>query len=242
MSTPHLDHDPSLVAAYAAGDATGRELADAEALVADCAECAALHQDLRAIMVALPAVAAPVRTRDFRITAEQAAALRPRGLARLLAPLASARFAFAGPAGAGLAALGIAGLLLSGGLGQSVITADRVAAPVTSTSGSGAGFADPTAAPAPTDASGPLVAPALTPLDQAVGGTAKSTEAPIEANAQGGTATAAPVSPAPALGPAGVDQPSDAPSPMTGPAVLLLGAGVVLLTLRVGARRAVGDR
>jgi hypothetical protein len=243
----HADHDPSLVAAYAAGDATGRELAEVETLVASCADCADLDRDLRAIMGALPTMPAPVRTRDFRITVEQAAALRPRGLARLLAPLASARFAFAGPAGAGLAALGIAGLLLSGGFGQGVVTADRAAAPVTSTAGSGAGFAAPapTVAPAPTDAGGPAVAPALTPLDHAVGvgsGTPKATGAPIEANAQGGSATTAPASAAPAPGPTGLDQPADAQSPVTGPAVLLLGAGVVLLTLRVGARRAVGTR
>jgi len=122
----HAGHDPSLVAAYAAGDAAGRELAEARALVSGCAGCAELHRDLRAIAAALPAVPAPARpaSRDFRITPEQAAALRPsraRGaLARLLAPLASARFAFAGPAGAGLAALGLAGVLLSGGLGQPV--------------------------------------------------------------------------------------------------------------------------
>jgi hypothetical protein len=246
MTALHVDHDASLVASYAAGDAAGRDLADAEALVSDCGECAALHRDLRCLMGALPTMPAPVRTRDFRITVEQAAALRPRGLARLLAPLASARFAFAGPAGAGLAALGIAGLLLSGGIGQNVITADRAAAPVTSTTGSGAGFAAPTSAPtsaaAPATAGGAAVAPALTPLDQAAGGTAKSTDAPLEANAQGGAATSAPVSAAPALGPMGVEQPIEGPSPVTGPAVLLLGAGVVLLTLRVGARRAVGAR
>jgi hypothetical protein len=193
-------------------------------------------------MGALSTVPAPVRTHDFRITAEQAASLRPRGLARLLAPLASARFAFAGPAGAGLAALGIAGLLLSGSFGAGLANGDRAVAPVTSTAGSGPAFAAPTGAPAPSDAGGQAVAPALTPRDQAAGGTTKSTEPPIEANAQGGIATSAPVSAEPALGPMGAEQPIEAPSPLTGPAVLLLGAGVALLTLRVGARRAVGAR
>jgi hypothetical protein len=120
----HATHDAELVAAYAAGDATGADLAAAGDLVAGCAECATLHRDLRAIMAALPAMPVPVRPRDFRLTPEQAAAIRPpSGLRRLLAPLAGARFAFAGPAGAGLAALGLAGILLSGGLNVQPFTA-----------------------------------------------------------------------------------------------------------------------
>ena len=58
------------------------ELDDATALVAACADCAALHHDLRAIAAALPALPAPPRTRDFRLTA-RAGRLAP---ARRLAP------------------------------------------------------------------------------------------------------------------------------------------------------------
>ncbi len=151
--TAHDGHDPSVIAAYAAGDAAGRELAEASALVAGCGECAALHRDLRAIAAAMPVLTPPARSRDFRITAEQAAALRPAGargaLARLLAPLATARFAFAAPAGAGLAAIGVAGMLLSGGLGSQVMPSAANAP----TQNSGAGgaqtpaFALPSAAP-----------------------------------------------------------------------------------------------
>ena len=117
-SASHADHDPLAIAAYAAGDATGPELDDALALVAACPDCAALHHDLRAIAAALPALPAPVRTRDFRLTPEQAASLRPAGWRRLLAPLAGPRFAFAGPLGTGLATLGIAGLLVAGSVGM----------------------------------------------------------------------------------------------------------------------------
>ncbi len=271
-TTAHEGHDPSLVAAYAAGDAAGRELAEAEALVAGCAGCAALHRDLRAIAAALPALPPPARTRDFRISAEQAAGLRPAGargaLARLLAPLATARFAFAGPAGAGLAAVGIAGMLLSGGLGGHVMPTDRAAAPVTSTAGagsgvgSGTGFEAPTGAPAPAVTTAPVLAPeaspAVTPLDHFAGvgpgaataspvgnaGTTKATSSPSGANAQGGIATPSPAvdtSAAPVSGPTGADRPTDAPSPLTGPSALLLGVGVVLLALRLGARRALGS-
>ena len=64
----HAAHDADLVAAYAAGDATGAELEAATTLVAACAGCAALHRDLRTIAAALPAMPSPRRTRDFRLT------------------------------------------------------------------------------------------------------------------------------------------------------------------------------
>src|SRR5829696_7239423 len=113
----HPDHNLELIAAYAAGDATGPELEHASALVASCDDCAALHHDLRSIAAAMPAMPAPTRSRDFRLTPEQAAELRPRGLRGLLATLSGPRFSFATPVGTGLAALGIVGVLVaSGGL------------------------------------------------------------------------------------------------------------------------------
>ncbi len=116
-SAGHAGHDQLVIAAYAAGDATGPDLDAAAALVATCDECAVLHHDLRAIATATASLPAPVRTRDFRLTGDQAASLRPAGWRRLLAPFAGPRFAFAGPLGGGLAALGIAGVLVAGGLG-----------------------------------------------------------------------------------------------------------------------------
>jgi hypothetical protein len=116
----HAEHDPLLVAAYAAGDATGAQLDEAAGLVATCHACAALHHDLRAIVLALPATAAAApspRPRDFRLTAEQAASLRPAGWRRLLAPLAGPSFAFARPLGTGLATIGLAGILVAGASG-----------------------------------------------------------------------------------------------------------------------------
>jgi hypothetical protein len=113
----HPDHDLELIAAYAAGDATGPELDRATALVATCEDCAALHHDLRSIAAAMPAMPAPVRSRDFRLTPEQAAELSPRGIRGLLATLSGPKFSFATPVGTGLAALGIVGVLVaSGGL------------------------------------------------------------------------------------------------------------------------------
>jgi hypothetical protein len=110
----HADHDPELIAAYAAGDATGSELDAAAALVAGCPACAELHHDLRLIAAALPTLPAAHRTRDFRLSAGQAAALRSPGWRRLLSALAGPRFGFAAPLGTALATLGLAGLLISG--------------------------------------------------------------------------------------------------------------------------------
>ena len=110
----HRNHDLLLIAALAAGDAEGTDLERARDLVAACDDCAALHHDLRTISAALPATPAPTRSRDFRLTPEQADSLRPAGWRRLLAPLAGPRFAFAAPLGGSLAALGIAGILVAG--------------------------------------------------------------------------------------------------------------------------------
>jgi hypothetical protein len=137
----HRTHDPELVAAYAAGDATGPELAAAAGLVADCPDCAALHRDLRAIATALPELPPAVRPRDFRLTPEQAASLRPSGWRGVLAAFASPRFRLAAPLGTGLAAAGLAGLLLAspGGLQLPASAATgATAAPVPAAGAAGA--------------------------------------------------------------------------------------------------------
>jgi hypothetical protein len=201
----HATHDAELVAAYAAGDATGADLAAAGGLVAGCAECAALHRDLRAIMAALPAMPVPVRPRDFRLTPEQAAAIRPpSGLRRLLAPLAGARFAFAGPAGAGLAALGLAGILLSGRLNVQppAATAGKSLTSTTPQAAAGAGAGTATSA-------GPGLA--YGPVDQAVASPAASV-----AQTQASEAPATAPSPVASIaGPCCSAAPSTAPSMAT---------------------------
>ena len=86
-ATDHDRHDPMLVAALAAGDLAGTDRDQAIALTASCAECAALHDDLVAIARATASVPPPIRApaRDFRLTPEQAASLRPSRLAALRA-------------------------------------------------------------------------------------------------------------------------------------------------------------
>ncbi len=133
----HATHDPLAIAAYAAGDATGGELTAASALVATCEACAALHHDLRAIALALPATTAPApRPRDFRLTPDQAASLTPTGWRRLLAPFAGPSFGFAKPLGTGLATLGLTGILVAGASG--IPLGGATAMPADQASGGGA--------------------------------------------------------------------------------------------------------
>ena len=109
----HHDHDLALVAALAAGDAQGRDHTRATELVTSCAECALVRDDLVALAGSLHTLPAPRRTRDYRLTAEQAATLRPTGWRRLLGAFGGTGFRFATPVGTAMATLGIAGLLLS---------------------------------------------------------------------------------------------------------------------------------
>ena len=71
----HTDHDPELIASLLDRDPDAAERAAAEARLASCAECAALHADLLALTTATAALPFPPRTRDFRLTAADAARL-----------------------------------------------------------------------------------------------------------------------------------------------------------------------
>lgn len=105
------DHAERVVA-LDAGDLAGAELRAAETLVASCAGCAALLDDLAAIRGAMTALPVPPRRRDYRLTTEDAARLRPSAWRRvvewLAAPGSSVR-----PLATGLATLGVVGLLLT---------------------------------------------------------------------------------------------------------------------------------
>lgn len=112
----HARHDRGLVAAYAAHDLAGRELARAEALVTSCPHCAELAADLRAIAAASRSDAALTARapRDFRITPEVAARARRRSIGELLATLVGRDAAARRPLGAAVATLGLVGVLIFG--------------------------------------------------------------------------------------------------------------------------------
>jgi hypothetical protein len=177
---PHADHDVLLVSAWVAGDVDANEQQRAEALIASCADCAQLADDLRAIAAALPASGIPARPRDFRLTDADAYGARRAGPRWSLDALRSALR----PAGAGLATLGIAGLLLAGvsglgGPGQQILsnfgssvsvpaagagnaydrgsTASSGAQPVSGAPAAAAGPSTATASPASSAALGPEV-------------------------------------------------------------------------------------
>ncbi|HEY6608740.1 MAG TPA: hypothetical protein VI277_06045 [Candidatus Limnocylindria bacterium] len=277
----HTTHDPELIAAYAAGDATGPDLALATELVADCTDCAALHRDLRSIATALPELPAPARSRDFRLTPEQAAALAPSGWRGFLAAFASPRFRLAAPLGTGLAAIGLAGLLLGtpgsvlpagegSAAGSAAGATPSAPAPEKAEDGSvptidaaapaaGAGLAE--AAASQPAAMAPQVVPAAS-ADAFIEPDRASVTETGSGAAEGRSSTTS-IEQGPPQGagePAGTDlsldaregdnareiAPSDAAviQPAGSPAIALLGvaaliAGVVLVALRLGAKRLV---
>jgi hypothetical protein len=113
VSDQHDQHDLLLVVSLAAGDLTGADRERATSQIAECAECARLNDDLLVIARATAALPAAVRPRDFQLSPEQAAHLRPAGWRRFVAAFAEPRLAITRQLGVGLTTLGIAGLMLS---------------------------------------------------------------------------------------------------------------------------------
>ncbi len=110
---PHARHDLHLVAAFAADDLAPVVRTEAERLVESCRDCAELFADLRIIAAATAALPDIPRTRDFRLTAADAARLQPRGWRGLLDAIGGARASFSRPLAAGLTTLGLVGLLVT---------------------------------------------------------------------------------------------------------------------------------
>jgi hypothetical protein len=139
-SRDHVDHDLLLIAAHAAGDTDGVDRERAEAQLARCAECAALHADLISIAAATRILPAPVRTRDFRLSPEAASGASRRGLRSLDRLFGAPGLGWGRPLAGALTTLGLAGLLVSAApvLSLAFGTGD---APVLSTVGSSAGAA-----------------------------------------------------------------------------------------------------
>lgn len=116
----HGRHEVELVAAHAAGEATGAEAIRAQDLIDACDACFDLARDLRAITLhvqSLPSAARVATTqtapRDFRLTPEQAERLLPGSpVARLGSRVGAALASFGRPLGASMATLGVAGLLI----------------------------------------------------------------------------------------------------------------------------------
>jgi hypothetical protein len=122
-SADHAAHDELMLAVFASGDdLPAEDLARVEAQVRDCAQCALVVADLRAIQAATVALPTPPRRRDFRLTEADAARLHQGRWRRFLAALGSPRDRISGPAAAGLATIGVAGILFVGVSGMSGTT------------------------------------------------------------------------------------------------------------------------
>ena len=198
----HANHDLELIAAFAAGDTTGADLVQAQRNVDGCVACAALHADLVAIASALPSLPAPIRPRDFRLTTDDARRLRPSGLRGVLAAFASPRFSFATPLGTGLAALGLAGVLVaSGGLPIGGATGDPAALRDTGTRTADTLVQPEGSAEAQAPAAG--IDATSVPRENAVAGAAQSSLKPVQVPGADGRAGGLSEGPAATAGPAG---------------------------------------
>lgn len=256
--------DELLIARHVADDVDAAERALAERLVAGCAGCAALAADLRAISSATRRLPAPRRPRDFRLSAADAAALRPLGrspLARLRSWLAGPGFAFSRPLAGGLVSLGLVGLVLSSSLGSSSLSqgtsilstvgnsiGGQAAAPAERAAGSGA-YREP-AAPSAAGAGNDSMAGA------SAAPSAASSGVPSAAPAFNGVPTAGPAASGAGSGTAGSVKTTDEPKLSPGQAasqgassglpplpilsLAAVAAGIALLLLRWGAGRSGG--
>jgi hypothetical protein len=130
----HEGHDELLIARLYGDDLDVAERELARGMVADCADCSALLADMGAIAAANREFVAPRRSRDFTLTEADAARLsRPRviGLREVFDPRRIAALGLRRSLGAGMATLGIAGIVMVSMLGSvapaAIQQADRAA-------------------------------------------------------------------------------------------------------------------
>ncbi|HEX7495678.1 MAG TPA: hypothetical protein VF349_03500 [Candidatus Limnocylindrales bacterium] len=158
----HTTHDELLIARLYGDDVDDRERARALELVAGCDECSALYADLGAIAEATSVLPARPRPRDFALTEQDAARLRPRRGVRARFLAIGRRRSFGGA----LVALGFSGLVLTSALSmlgpaqptQMSTDARLAAAPAAGVASSnaysqgGVAIPEPAATPAPNKA------------------------------------------------------------------------------------------
>src|SRR5690242_16863300 len=106
ISAQHSRHDRMLVARIAAGDAGAQEH-EAQDLIRRCSECAALAADISAIAHSVAQLPAPARTRDFRLSADQADHLRGSRFDLWLRTLTGSRWATVRPVAAVALSVGL---------------------------------------------------------------------------------------------------------------------------------------
>ncbi|MHB8400033.1 MAG: hypothetical protein ACYDCI_14055 [Candidatus Limnocylindrales bacterium] len=211
----HDQHDLDLIAGYSAGDLEGAERAAAEALVDRCPDCRLLVADLRAIAAATATLPTPPRRRDFRLSTEDA---RRAGTRRWSPRRFFDRVGAIPSLGAGLAAIGLAGLLLASIPGSGTTSFGAATNESMPRSAAGAAAA-PAAVAAPASSARATAAPA--PDLAAPGG-------PIAAASAAPSTSSVATSTAPSAGPSSeAVRPPATPSPSTPTVVQSVPPGTV---------------
>jgi hypothetical protein len=131
-SPGHARHDRLLVARFAVGESLPGEAEEGRLLVSSCTDCGRLAEDLGLLRTSLAAMPAPLRTRNFRLTPEQAERLRGNAIERFLRGLAAPGLTMLRP---------VAGVALAMGLTVAVVGA---ALPLTGSSGAASAPEPPT--------------------------------------------------------------------------------------------------
>jgi len=104
----HDSHDRLLVARFALGDELARdEAASVRAVLAGCSDCGELVSEMQVVQHATAEALAPARPRDFFISAEQAATLRPNAWMRFLGRFSAPRMTALRPLAGATLAIGI---------------------------------------------------------------------------------------------------------------------------------------
>jgi hypothetical protein len=107
LAAEHRRHDRLLIARFAVGDTSGAPEQEARELVRRCSECAALAADITAISTSVAQLPAAPRTRDFRLTSDQAARLRGSRMDRWLRTISGSGWATVRPVAAVALSVGV---------------------------------------------------------------------------------------------------------------------------------------
>jgi hypothetical protein len=126
----HARHDRLLIVRFAAGEAEGPDNEQARALIDQCRDCARLAADMTTLRSSMAALPTAKRTRDFRLTPDQAEQLRGSAFDRFLRRLAVPKLGILRPVAGVAVALGITLFVVGAGLpGQYLPAAGLAGAP-----------------------------------------------------------------------------------------------------------------
>src|SRR5687767_5319191 len=106
-ASDHRRHDRLLVARFATGDAEFGQEREAKDLMRRCSECAALATDISLISKSMAKLPAARRTRDFRLTPDQAERMRGSAFERFFRALTGSGWTVVRPVAAVALSIGM---------------------------------------------------------------------------------------------------------------------------------------